>query len=267
MAAVTLDWKRRTSDLRLPAPPQLKGLPTEALADAVGRVFDGLTRVIGYLDVLAAPGDGDGHHNPSQTAHLYTTLQVESLMLVDYVEGQVLPDEGLPVTCRSALDAICFAMRHEMRRAFTQGATNDEESLDTTGILRNCFQQSYLILAQVFDPAFDSNAFFGQLQERREQSLLLWEDLIELLGATRAAKAEPTQPALARLLALLEQFRAGSMRYLIAGDWATFEDFAAELKACRRIDDAQAQLHRLDCYLQLLINHVRMRSALSDLTR
>jgi hypothetical protein len=251
--------------LRLPPPLQIKDLPTETLNAAIGRVFDDLTRVIGYLDVLASAENSSGS-GTSQVVHLYTTLQVESLMMVDYVEGQVLTAEGIPAPLHSALDAICFAIRHEIHRAFTHGTIPDGNGLDAMDILRNCFQQSYLILAKVFNPALESEAIFGGLHERREQSLALWEDLIELVGAVRDARAEMSQPAMARLLALLEHFRAGSMKYLMSRDWDTFETFADELKSCRRLDDAAHQLHRLDCYLELLLSHVRMRSALSDLS-
>jgi hypothetical protein len=235
------------------------------MSDAVARVFVDLTRVIGYLDVLAEPPDAGNHRDPAQAANVLTTLQVESLMLVDYVEEQVLAQEGLPDALREALDAVCFAVRHEMRRAFAHAPASDPQGLDTTGILRNCFQQSYLILAKLFNPSIEGSEVFDAMQERREQSLALWEDLVGLLGAVREARAEPSQPAMARLLALIEQFRGGSMRYLMSADRPTFEGFADGLKACRQLGDAEVQLHQFDCYLELLINHVRMRSSLSDL--
>lgn len=235
------------------------------MAETVGRVFEDLTRVIGYLDVMAEPRAGDDRHDPALAAHLYTTLQVESLMLVDYIELQLLADGDLPRPLHSALDAVCFAVRHEMRRAFAQGAGGDPEGLDATGVLRNCFQQSYLILAKLFDPSLEGAALFDSMQERREQSLALWEDLVELLGAVREAKAGPEPPAVARLTSLLEQFRAGNIRFLMSRDWPTFEGFAGELESCPRPADLAGQLHRFDCYLELLLNHVRMRSSLSDL--
>ncbi|HZI18829.1 MAG TPA: hypothetical protein VEY09_09560 [Pyrinomonadaceae bacterium] len=242
--------------MRLPPPPQIGNLPTPALAEAVGRVFEDLTRIIGYLDVLRSPEGVD----PSQAAHVFTTLQVETLMFVDTVEGQVLTDPTLPRPLHSALDTVCFAVRHETRRAFTDGA----DGLDSAGILLNCFQQSYLILARVFNPTLEEKDIFEGVQERREQSLVLWEDLVELLGAVREARRALTQPALAHLLALLEQFRAERMKLLRPGDWAAVETFADGLRACRSIGDAESQLHQLDCYVELLLSHVRMRAALAD---
>jgi hypothetical protein len=245
--------------LRLPPPPQIGNLPTPTLTEAVGRAFADLTRMMGYLDVLRTPEGFD----PSQAAHIYTTLQVESLVFVDTIEGQILADPQLPKPLHAALDAVSFAVRHETRRAFTH-SEDDPEGQNTASILLNCFQQSYLILARVFNPTLEDKDLFQGVQEKREQSLILWEDLVELLGAVREARRALSQPAIAHLLALLEQFRTGSMKALRPGDWAAVEAFADGLKACRNAGDAESQLHQLDCYVELLLSHVRMRSALSD---
>jgi hypothetical protein len=244
--------------LRLPPPPEIGNLPTPELAEAVSRVFEDVTRMMGYLDVLRSPDGVD----PSQAAHIYTTLQVESLMFVATIEGQLLADPSLPRSLQSALDTVCFAVRHETRRAFTNSP--ESEGQNSASILLNCFQQSYLILARVFNPALEDADLFEGVQEKREQSLALWEDLVELLGAVREARGALSQPAIAHLLALLEQFRAGSVKALRPGDWAAVESFADGLKSCRNLGDAESQLHQLDCYVELLLNHVRMRSALSD---
>lgn len=246
--------------MRLPPPPEIGNLPTAAHAEAVGRVFEDLTRMIGYLDLLRSPDPAD----QSQAAHVYTTLQVETLMFVDTIEGQVLTDLSVPKPLLAALDAVCFAVRHETRRAFTKGAGPDHDGQDALALLLNCFQQSYLILARVFNPVLEDKDLFDGVQERREQSLALWEDLVELMGAVREARAALSQPAMAHLLALLEQFGAGSMRALRPGDWAAVEAFADGLKSCRDVRDAESQLHQLDCYVELLLSHVRMRSALAD---
>lgn len=257
--------------MQLPHLPEIQGLRSTLLSESVQRVFADLIRLLGYIEMMGEDSNDASCADPSRSQYLLTTLRAESLVLIGFIEGQAMQLPGLNLPLREALDSICFAIRHEMRRAFPEtalehddGAGEQVEELDAIGILRNCFQQSYLILARVFNPTLSDEDVFGGLQTRREQSLILWEDLHELLKSTRHALSDKTQPPLAFLLVQLDQFRAGSMRYLMSRDWATFEGFVAALKNCTSMDEASKGLHQLECYLEILLNHVRMRASLSD---
>lgn len=257
--------------MQLPHAPEIKGLPSSLLAESVQRVFADLIRVLGYIEMMGEDGSG-ADSDASRAQHLLTTVRAEAHVLVGFIEGHALQIPNLSLPLRDAFDSICFAISHELRRAFP--SANDEggfqtvespDELDAIGILRNCFQQSFLILARVFNPTLSGEEVFGGLQTRREQSLLLWEDLHELLKSTRHALADRSQPTLALLLVQLDQFRAGSMRFLMSRDWATFEEIVAALKNCGDMEDAAKGLHQLECYLEILLNHVRMRASLSDM--
>lgn len=240
---------------------EIRGLASEALVESVRRVLTDLTRLIGYLNLVepatpAAPAS-------EQAGAILVTVHAETLVLVDYIEDHVLSLEGMSPVLYEALDSISFALKYELRRAAPHGPTMSV-SPDTHDLLRNCFQQSFVMLARLFNPAIEASEVFDDLHTRHEQSLILWEDLIDLLQCVRQAETECSQRTIAYLIELLRQFRAGSMHYLMQKDWNPLEEFAQRVMACRRIEEVQPVLHQLECYLEILLNHVRNRAALSN---
>lgn len=253
---------------------EIRGLPSETLVEAVRRILTDLTRLIGYLNLIETTPPNVSP--PEHVSSIFEIVQAESLVLIDYIEDYALNLEDLSAVLYETLDSISFAVKHELRRAYQSdahnlpaaapedGARTSPALADTHDLLRNCFQQSYVMLGRLFNPALVGEEIFNDLQTRHEQSLVLWEDLIDLLQCVRQAERARDQKSIAYLIELLKQFREGSMHYLMQKDWNPFEEFAERVIACRRLEEVEPILHQLECYLEILLNHIRMRAVLAN---
>jgi hypothetical protein len=131
------------------------------------------------------------------------------------------------------------------------------------GLLRDCFQQSTVALAQLFDGSLDGAQLFKSFHTKLEQSLTLRQDLWMLLQLVRQAKAGRDQYPLSRILERLADFRDGSLRYLMYKDWESCERFMEEVAAARGAVELAPVLHRFATYLETLHEHVSLRAVLA----
>jgi hypothetical protein len=137
--------------------------------------------------------------------------------------------------------------------------------LRSCGILQNCFQQSTLTLARLFDPLIAPGDIFPNYKAREEQSIILHRELILLLH--KIGSAERGGGALQKMYFInsLKQFQQETMQFLMHRDWEEFESFVDEIvKAYDETGDLTDVFHRFTSYLKTLINHVSMRAVLSD---
>jgi hypothetical protein len=253
--------------------PQLSALlariENREVSDVLCGVFADLNRLLGYLDGVASAARLGG---PAD----------EALFLLD-----VIRSEGLATAC--GLDSLCegpelpaelseelertgFALRHELRTVAERilpGTDDDAAEMrarlkDAHDLLRNCFQQSTIALAHVFEPGLDGARLFGDLRVKRDNSLRLYEDLKALLRITRHALWRGGDDARQLFAARLEDFRDGSMQHLMQKDCDACLGFFEDFEAARRFGGLNFFLHRFSCYLELLLKHVSMRAVLAD---
>jgi hypothetical protein len=246
---------------------RIEKLPPGALQETMRRVFTDLARLLGYLDsVESSLRDGA---QPSDVLHILTSVHGEALMFLNIVEeclGQADGEDKLS----ESLDSTIFAIRHELKRVYRKEVFGVDSTalhakmIEACDALRNCFQQSTIVLARVLDPALNGTELFEGLQTRREQSLLLWGDLLAILQAVREAQQESDVQSIISLALRLNEFQDRSMRHLMHRDWESFVTFADGVMALRNLDGAQPLLHQFECYLEVLLSSVRMRSVLVE---
>ncbi|PYS76931.1 MAG: hypothetical protein DMF67_09425 [Acidobacteria bacterium] len=250
------------------------GIENREVSELLCGVFSDLNRLLGYLDGVGT------------TVRLRGPAD-EALFLLDVVRS-----EGLATAC--GLDSSCaglelpgdlseelertgFALRHELRTVFERSLPGLEDAegraethsrlKDAHDLLRNCFQQSTINLARLFEPGLDGAQLFKDIRAKRDNSLMLYEDLGALLRSARHALWR-SDPASQWLFAeRLEDFREGSMQYLMQKDSDACLSFVEDFKAAQRFGGARLFLHRFSCYLELLLKHVGMRSVLAEVPR
>ncbi|PYT02067.1 MAG: hypothetical protein DMF65_07575 [Acidobacteria bacterium] len=255
--------------------PQLRDIiervePAE-IRELLSGVFSDLNRLSGYLDRVKA------------VIRLGEATD-EALFIMDIVRSEGLAAAaGLDFQCErlglcgelsEELERTSFAVRHELRTVFERvlpGPCSDmgEEELrsrlaDAHDLLRNCFQQSTIALARVFEPGLDGARLFEDIRVKRDNSLRLYEDLSALLRSARHALWRGDAASQWLFAERLEDFRGGSMQYLMEKDRDACAAFTEEFKAARRFGGARFFLHRFSCYLELLLKHVGMRSVLAE---
>ena len=235
------------------------------------RIFDDLTRMLGYLGLI--------EHKVRQERLLVATMSVflrlhsEARTLVAFIEGDAWRQARGDEVLAGALDGVGYAIGHELKRVFEYELAGLDELTNSSqvraklehahGLLRNAMQQSMIVLAQVFDPRLTGEELFSDFAQRRHQSLRLYRDLDQLLQLARHVETSSDARNVSLLLAQLIHFRDESMCHLMYRDWDEYESFIAELRASQSQFELATVLDSLTCYLETLLKQVRMRSALA----
>lgn len=256
--------------------PPLLALTEKLTPDALGtnilNIFSGLTLLLERLRFVEALLRRD--QPLKQTLPLFTLVHEEARELLEMLEARALRMEGLEPATFEALDGTAYAVQMELRKTFehelvdlstSRHAPSLYAKVETAhGLLRDCFQQTLVALAQFFDSSIDAARLFSAFQTKLEQSLALRRDLWTLLELVRHAEQERERRPLAPLLERLHAFREGSMRHLMYKDWEAFERFIEELAAARGVVELGPVLHRFAAYLETLFGQVNMRAVLAE---
>ena len=132
------------------------------------------------------------------------------------------------------------------------------------GLLRDCYQQSVVALAECFDSALDGRQLFPSFQTKLEQSLTLRRDIWSLVKLVKRLSAEGETFEHSFLLERMGAFSEGSQRYLMYKDWEPFERFVEEVESARAPGDMSRALNRFEAFLETLFGQVNMRAVLAD---
>lgn len=240
--------------------------------DAVRSVFEDLNRLLGYVEQLKATLGSGG--DSAYALLLLEALRAEALAASASLDCEC--ESGrLSDDLSEELERTSFAVRHELRAVFGRllvGVETLEDASETRALfsdahdlLRNCFQQSTVSLAQMLHPAFDGADVFEDLRAKRENSRRLYEDLDALLRSARNAERRSDRISLTLFNARLEHFRCDSMRHLMQKDTETCLRFVEDFRLLpKQGEPPRFFLHRFSCYLEILVKHVGMRSVLSN---
>ena len=235
-------------------------------------IFSDLARLLERLRFIEAALRKD---SPLKSVlPLFTLVHAETRTLLKFIETRALRAEEIDESIFDALDSSNYAISMELRKVFAHellglSALRQAPQIyarveNAHGLLRDCFQQSTVALAQLFDPALDGARLFNAFQTRLEQSLALRRDVWILLQLVRRAEKERELYPIARLLERLASFREGSLRYLMYKDWEACERFIEEVEAARGAVELAPVLHRFGTYLETLHGQVNMRTVLAE---
>lgn len=253
--------------------PQLSAIlariENREVCELLAGVFADLERLLGYLDGVGAAARPGG--SADEALFLLDVIRSEGLATACGLDS-LCGDSRLPAELSEELERTGFALRHELRNVSERilpGPDADADAArarlkDAHDLLRNCFQQSTIALARVFDPRLDGAQLFRDLRAKRDNSLRLYEDLAALLRITRHALWRGDEAARRLFAERLEDFRDGSMLHLMQKDCDACLGFIEDFHTARRAGGMSFFLHRFSCYLELLLKHVSMRSVLAD---
>ncbi|MBI4456390.1 MAG: hypothetical protein HY644_10875 [Acidobacteria bacterium] len=168
---------------------------------------------------------------------------------------------------------VYAALKMESRRVFERelqsiDEAEDGESVrvrleDSSGLLWNCCQNCFIMLAQCVNPQFNRYEVFENIFERYEQSRRLLNDLKKL--TSRLDEATRHGEGYFGLLSDLQTFEQSSMDFLMYKDQLEVHGFVEQLAHSSTVEDRCGKLHRLSVYLDALIAEVRKRSELKTL--
>lgn len=209
-----------------------------------------------------------------QTLPIFTLIRQETRTLIDMIEQCAAQLDQTYDALFNALDGTGYAVSMEMQKVFAhelngfaalkQAPPIYTKTENAYGLLRDCFQQSIISLAQVFNPTLDGTRLFNGFQTKLQQSLMIRRDLWTLLLNVRRAETERDRRPIAPLIELLTSFQEGSLRFLMYKDWEACRGFVEEVIAARGAAELAPVLHRFGTYLQTLLGQINMRVVLSD---
>ncbi|PWT87352.1 MAG: hypothetical protein C5B55_14910 [Blastocatellia bacterium] len=203
-------------------------------------------------------------------------LQFELRYLIDFIEARIKVPEAFSPRLHEVLDGISYGISHDVKRIFERELTSDIRHQSTPvvygkimhahGLLANCFQQSFITLAQVLNPKIDPLSVFDDFEVRLRQSLILCNDLALLIRVVKTAQTENSATALKDLVEQAIKFRDGSMHYLMYRDWRGYEKLALALITAIESDlDHRDLLHQFGTYLEVVYGHVKLRAVFKDM--
>ncbi|PYS97887.1 MAG: hypothetical protein DMF65_10700 [Acidobacteria bacterium] len=233
-------------------------------------IFQSFARLLFLLRFIEHALKGDG--KLKRLLAVFTLINEETRALLDFIEGRALRAEGLEKKGRDILDGTAYAIRMEMRKAFEhelvgfcsvrQPPQIFAKAENACGLLRDCYRQSVVALAQSFDPSLDGEQLFDSFRTKLEQSLALRRDPWSLIKLVHGASSDGDALAHERFTEGLHAFYEGSLRHLMYKDWEPLERFIEEIESARAPGELSQTLHRFEAFLETLFGQVNMRAVL-----
>jgi hypothetical protein len=248
------------------------GLAPDELGEDLLEIFQAFSRLLTLLRFVELSLKSDAQLK--RLLPVFTLIHEETLALLDFIEGRVMRVEGVDGAASEILDGTAYAVRMELRKSFGHELTGlcslrqppqlFAKVENATGLLRDCYQQSVVALAQCFNSTLDVAGLFQSFRTRLEQSLELRRELWHLIILMRRASNDGGSPPATHVLEGLNAFGEGAQRYLMYKDWEVLERFAEEIDSARGADDLSRTLHRFEAFLETLFGQVNMRAALAQ---
>jgi hypothetical protein len=235
----------------------------------VAKIFLELFRLLHYLE-YADPRRRE-RSELRTTILIFTLVASETRNLLEQLRVEMARSDLRP-DLRDTIERFIYVIPLELRKVLDTELTDISSfkqadsvyiSIENShGILRDCFQQSVIQLAQVFEPEIEGREVFGEYANRLEQSRMLKEDLTRLIVVVEGFNRNGEAGLARRVQQSVSLFYHRSLRHLMYRDWASFEMFSAEIANCDTISGLKQIAHRFEAYLRTLLREISKRSVL-----
>lgn len=238
------------------------------------RVFLEFFRLLHYLD----------HADPERleevslksTVLIFSLVTSETRLLLNFIERRVLGMLEPEDAAYGVYDSFVYCVPLELKKVLNtelldlsvaRQADNVRARVENShGILKDCFQQSVVQLAQVFESSIQGSDVFSDFTAKLDQSILLRDDLARLVCAVRVFSTRKDEESSKAMKEEISRFYDSSMKYLMYRDWSGFEIFFIEILKCGSLPSLLQITHRFETFLMTLFREVTKRSILSGIT-
>jgi hypothetical protein len=210
-----------------------------------------------------------------ETILIFALVVSETRLLLEYIEESVLKGHHSSDRLYQVYDSFVYCLPLELKKVVNTeltdiSVTRQAESLRTRvenshGILKDCFQQSVVQLAQALDPSIDGARIFPDFRARREQSVQLRDGLVASVRALREFQQKPDAATAERMKTQVSEFYDNRIKYLMYRDWSGFELFYIEILKCGSLPALQQIAHRFETFLVTLLREVQKRALLQGI--
>ncbi len=258
--------------IRNPAIRELiRGIPDLQDRRQAAKVFLELFRLLHYLeftdpDRLEEPGLRD-------TLLPFALITSETRLLLAYIEKRIIRGRHLEGPLSEAYESFVYCLPLELKKVLNTELTDisvsrQAENVRTRvenshGILKDCFQQSVVQLAQAFVPEIDGARIFPDFMAKREQSIRVRDGLAQVTQAVRQFQKNRDEESAEHMKKVISEFYDHHIKFLMYRDWSGFELFYIEILKCSSLSGLTQIAHRFETFLVTLLREVQKRSILA----
>ncbi len=247
----------------------IRGVDDAQRRKHAAKVFLEFFRLLHYLE-YADPARTREEELKS-TLLVFALITAETRNLLAYLEKRVLPTLEPGTALHDLYDSFVYCIPLELKKVINTelldiSASRQAESIrarveNSHGILKDCFQQSVVQLAQAYGPA-DGDSIFQDFTAKLEQSVRLRDGLAALIKAIREFEAVKDEAQAIRMKEAISRFYDTNMKYLMYRDWSGFELFFIEILKCTSLPALHQIAHRFETFLMTLFREVQKRAIL-----
>jgi hypothetical protein len=236
------------------------------------KVFLEFFRLLHYLEY--ADPEGADEETLKNTLLIFSLITSETRLLLAFIERKVLKTLDPDTPLFQLYDSFVYCAPLELKKVIntelldisvSRQSDNIRARVENShGILKDCFQQSIVQLAQAFD-AIEGKAIFPDFTAKLEQSVHLRDGLARLVKSLGEFQTKRDDGSALRMKEDISRFYDTSMKYLMYRDWSGFELFFIEILKCPSLPALQQIGHRFETFLVTLLREVQKRSILQDM--
>lgn len=250
----------------------LGSLPEPAHRGALAALFVALFKGLRYAERARTAAESPATRK--RALLIFSLLKGESDSIASFISKRLAPRFSEGSAQAEGLRRVVTALDAEVRKAMDVELVDvvlmKEPDLiltrleDAATLIRDLYQQSVIALAETFSSGLDERTLFPEYRTRLDQSLVLRDELAQLVKATHEFVKTPDKKALRVLVAELESFRRSGMRHLMFKDWSLFERFLAGFSRERSPRSFLPAAHQFEGFLKTLVREIGKRSVLAN---
>lgn len=243
----------------------------EVLRADLNLILPRIAKILKWLNVVREIIREDKPLKPAIL--IYAKVHEQIRELTSYINNRLLRCPDKESEFFGTLDGAAYVASIELRKVYQSELLGLSDirpvplvraKIEASfGLLNDSFQQTLVSFAQLVAPKIKAEEVFPEYQIKREQSILLRQDLWEIMNEVKEAEQNPETYPLNELKKRLSDFTDSTMRYLIYKDWETVERFVEELVRTDEKKDLVPLLHRFGAYLETLFGQINMRGVLA----
>jgi hypothetical protein len=248
----------------------IRGIDSPVQRKHAAKVFLELFRLLHYLEYA------DPERTPEEelrnTILIFSLITSETRLLTSYLERRVLKSLEANDPLHDLYDSFVYCIPLELKKVINTelldiSVVRQSDGIharveNSHGILKDCFQQSVVQLAQVFSPGIDGARIFPDFMAKREQSIRVRDGLARVVQAVREFQKRRDEGSAGRMKDQISEFYDHHIKYLMYRDWSGFELFYIEILKCGSLSGLTQIAHRFETYLMTLLREVQKRSIL-----
>ncbi len=205
---------------------------------------------------------------------IFSRLYEQIQEMMSFVNNRLLRFSNEENALFGSLDGAAYTASIELRKVYQHELAGLAEIRQTPliyaktetafSLLNDSFQQTVLTFAQLVEPNIEPTKLFPNFQSKLKQSLVLRQNLWQMLQSVQKAEQNPGKPQFDALNKQLTDFLNTTLHFLFYKDMETVERFIEEVLVTNDKKDLVPILHRFGAYLETLFGQINMRIVLAD---